>query len=324
MRNRPSPPPAPPPVTRRMPYYPPVSHAVPFGYNVCKHGTNWVKLPWYSVSEADFPMKAPRRRRRRLRPQPSSSPLELPPRLDSPMFEAAQQADSSTRTEIPKLSDEPVPALEPSSSATPITSKAPSEAESSQPTTPSSTVPPPQQSRPLPSSGVKVGNRQPARIVPVVPVLPNIPSVSRSSKRQSVSIVSEKGKILESPSNADHLENALEVTQRAAAGEEEVSIDSEQTSKASSPQVKAAPKSWADLLKIKAPVTLPSTKFVSDTAGAIPNGVHISKAGSISDVLDTFSVPDGEADNRLTFLKPRGLVNTGNMCYMNSVLYFDF
>lgn len=283
-----------------------------------------MQLPWYSVSEADFPIKASRRRRRRPRPQPSSSPLELPPRLDSPTFEDTQVADSSSRIAIPTPCDKPLPPPEPSGSATPVASKAPSVAESSQPTKPSSTVPPSQQSRPLPSPGVKVGKRQTARIVPVVPIIPNIPSLSRSSKRQSVSIVSEKAKILESPNNADHLENALDETKRAVAEDEDVLSDSEQTSKASSPQFKAAPRSWADLLKNKTPATLPSVSVVSDIAGAIPNGVHISKADSISAVLDSFSVQDGEAENRLAFLKPRGLVNTGNMCYMNSVLCLDF
>ena len=275
------------------------------------------------MSEADFPKKASRRRRRRPRPQLSSSPLELPSRIDPPTAKDTQELDSSSKTETPKSSDKPIATLEPSGSATPITSKAPSEAESSQPTTPSSAVAPSQQSRPLPSSDIKVRNRQSAKIVPVVPIIPNIPSISRSSKRQSASVVSEKAKILEPPNNVDHLKNALEVTQRAGAEDDEVPIDSEQTSKAASPQAKATPKSWADLLKIRAPSAFPFVNHVSDAAGAVLGDVHINKACSIADVLDSFNVQDSESENRLAFLKPRGLINTGNMCYMNSVMYLD-
>lgn len=282
--------------------------------------TDRLQLPWYSVSEADFPAKGSKRRRRRPRPQLSSSPLELPPRIDSPPLRETQEKDVSSGTELFEPSDIPLPTLEPSGSVTPTTSKAPSEAESSQPTTPSSAVVQPQTSRPPPSSGGKPGSRHLAKIIPVVPILPSIPSLSRSSKRKSVSIVSEKAKVLESPKNADHLDNALGTAERLATDDEEVPIDSEQTLKASSPHAKATPKSWADLLKVKAPATIPPVSPVIETQISTSNGLQISKAGSLSEVLNSFSVKDDEAESRVAFLKPRGLVNTGNMCYMNSVL----
>jgi len=46
------------------------------------------------------------------------------------------------------------------------------------------------------------------------------------------------------------------------------------------------------------------------------NGTGASNSGSLGDVLRSYTV---ESDNKIPFLEPRGLVNTGNMCYMNSV-----
>ena len=41
---------------------------------------------------------------------------------------------------------------------------------------------------------------------------------------------------------------------------------------------------------------------------------------SLAESLRSFSVDAN--DSKIAFLKPRGLVNTGNMCYMNSVSCF--
>ena len=49
------------------------------------------------------------------------------------------------------------------------------------------------------------------------------------------------------------------------------------------------------------------------------NGFDSPKAGSIASVLSTFGAP-GTNESKIAFLEPRGLVNTGNMCYMNAVI----
>jgi len=80
----------------------------------------------------------------------------------------------------------------------------------------------------------------------------------------------------------------------------------------------AAPKSWADLVRSK---NLNKAAVSSLTNGTnIPNGIPTSRAGTISEVLSNYSVENGE---KVAFLEPRGLVNTGNMCYMNAVS-FDY
>ena len=95
------------------------------------------------------------------------------------------------------------------------------------------------------------------------------------------------------------------------------SVKSDQTSKAASPEIKAGPKSWADLVRTKN-----SSSASNGTAIGSSMSQHIfssSKSSNISDVLTSFNVASSDIDSKIAFLKPRGLVNTGNMCYMNAV-----
>jgi len=274
-------------------------------------------LPWFSVSEADFPPKASRRRRRRLPPpQSSHAPVEFPAREDR-----SAATDLSKEVAIPELSlttlsESLLPAPVPSTSATPTTSQAPSEADSTQPTTPSSAIATAVVSRTKPSSGSRIGARQPGKILPIVPVVPNIPSLARSSKRQSISVASEATKATE---NIPGSERSMSAT--IDAGSESVengSVKSDRTSKASSPEVRAVPKSWADLVRNNAPRTA-SNGHANGSAATQNTAFGSSRAASLCEVLTSFSCTANEVNSKLAFLKPRGLVNTGNMCYMNAV-----
>lgn len=51
------------------------------------------------------------------------------------------------------------------------------------------------------------------------------------------------------------------------------------------------------------------------------NGFAPAKSGSLADALSSYSVTESNEVAKIAFLEPRGLVNTGNMCYMNSVSY---
>ena len=82
-----------------------------------------------------------------------------------------------------------------------------------------------------------------------------------------------------------------------------------------SPTAKAPPKSWADLVRTKAPSSSPAGP-PSSTTGALTNGVNVTRITSPGEALGDFSV---HSERKICFLEPRGLVNTGNMCYMNSV-----
>lgn len=48
-------------------------------------------------------------------------------------------------------------------------------------------------------------------------------------------------------------------------------------------------------------------------------GPAVPKNESLVDVLSSLGVGSENSGNKVAFVEPRGLVNTGNMCYMNSV-----
>ena len=56
-----------------------------------------------------------------------------------------------------------------------------------------------------------------------------------------------------------------------------------------------------------------------DVTPAQTNGVLPTKTESLADALSSYSVESIRDSSKISFLEPRGLVNTGNMCYMNSV-----
>jgi ubiquitin carboxyl-terminal hydrolase 10 len=187
----------------------------------------------------------------------------------------------------------------PSDQETPATSQAPSEA-GEQPVTPSSVV----QNTPASSHA-----RTPTR--PVVPIIPKVPvatarkpsSASQSSRAKEPAL----GDVVASPPTSEAAKSSDTAVQDAASAQaEEVTA---------APAPKALPKSWADLVRTKAaptsisPSSLPNGVVSSDRIGA-------SKAGTLAESIRAFTVNSAE---KIPFIKPRGLVNTGNMCYMNSV-----
>lgn len=49
------------------------------------------------------------------------------------------------------------------------------------------------------------------------------------------------------------------------------------------------------------------------------NGLLSTKTGTLAEALSSYNVKNDNEASKISFVKPRGLVNTGNMCYMNSV-----
>lgn len=193
-----------------------------------------------------------------------------------------------------------IPALE-----TPLTSQPPSEALSTQPTTPSSEITP----------KMNASSRPNVSLLPIVPAVPNLPLPSRPSKRASISAASDV--INGAPSNADHLANAVEIAAKVNAEQSEDSTKSVET--VNSPPIKAAPKSWADLVRTTGQNTTARTVQAPSDSAIQTNGFAPAKAGSLADALSSYSVKENNDNAKIAFLEPRGLVNTGNMCYMNSV-----
>ncbi|RKF73200.1 putative ubiquitin carboxyl-terminal hydrolase 3 [Golovinomyces cichoracearum] len=76
------------------------------------------------------------------------------------------------------------------------------------------------------------------------------------------------------------------------------------------------PKIWAGIFHPSAASSnLASREAVSQSTS---QESQVKSVTSLAEVLESFSTKSNES--KVTFLEPRGLVNTGNMCYMNSIL----
>ncbi|KAI9670124.1 MAG: hypothetical protein M1817_004461 [Caeruleum heppii] len=271
-------------------------------------------LPWYSVPEETFPSRAAWRRRRRRAPHPLTSALELP----------ASRQNRPTESEDTATTPKTSVAATTSESETPLTSQPPSEVDSTQPTTPSSAfVAPAKGHVPAPS---KSAARPVLPAIPLAPVLPhhpqpngqNPPSVAQSQSQSQSQAQTSKAK-----ENGALLTHSTSTEATAVASDSKgASAAPDPTTEPSSPPVRAAPKSWADLVRSKATKTVPSQHAAAVSGTKQSNGVEVigSRAGSMAEVLGSFGMDHEDEERKISFLEPRGLVNTGNMCYMNSVL----
>ena len=130
---------------------------------------------------------------------------------------------------------------------------------------------------------------------PIIPALPHIPA-ARSKPPTSQDVDSHT---LHDHANGDN------------SGDPPVESTPEDSQPLVSPKV--APKSCSDLVRTNSSLA---------AINSLANGVtsedlsDTKRAGSVGEVLMNFDVRDS---HKVPFLEPRGLVNTGNMCYMNSV-----
>ncbi|KAK4201441.1 hypothetical protein QBC40DRAFT_60306 [Triangularia verruculosa] len=283
------------------------------------------KLPWFSVPEAGFPARAPKSRRKR--------PVASTPSLILEKPSEAQQPDDLKREEIkeePNVSAQAAVKAEPVETAA-ARSETPSlheqQAEDSPPTTPSSaqtthgsiTV------AASPSTTVKPAARSTVPAVPVLPVLPKLaPKDTQSLSRAPAG---------SAPAPATRDEKSTEGLPETNGINEKPKSDSTTAAQAAPvpAPVPAKPKAWAALFakSSPAPSVAASTAVVprvhtngnvadasTAASGAVGN-LSKSTANSLAEALQAYR-PTGIA--KLPFLEPRGLVNTGNMCYMNSIL----
>ena len=185
----------------------------------------------------------------------------------------------------------------PSEQETPATSQAPSEADE-QPATPSSAV------RPALGSNHA---RAPTR--PVVPIVPKVPaSAARKQSSASRTETSKDAALVLSPPVSE----AAKSTDTAVPDAEAASAHENSAPTPSAP--KAPPKSWADLVRSK---NSASSVTASTSNGVLSSGQSgASNATNMAEAVRAFAVDSAE---KVPFIMPRGLVNTGNMCYMNSV-----
>lgn len=220
--------------------------------------------------------------------------LALPSREQTVEEPAASEADEHTHTEEPE--DSQASTVAPPSEAevdTPSTSHPPSEVEAAL-----------ANSSPTQQAPVSKHTRNTTK--PAVPLIP-----IRSAKAPSTTSATQKS-VKSPPSTKQEIAKPDEAPPAATDATEE-------TPKVSPPKP-APPKSWAELLRAKAapaaaaaaaPQSAPSNGVVTT------NGPVVPKNNTLIDILTSFSV---DSQQKISFLEPRGLVNTGNLCYMNSIL----
>lgn len=273
-------PPTPPQQTTFTPFYPP--------------------LPWLSVPDAEFPARAAGRRRRKRGPVPvQEQALALPSR---------EQDVQDVKTADEALNGELESAGEPEESQA-STIAVPSDAEVDTPSTshPPSEIDVPSVQQPAAQTNAPAqkhvrNTTKPA--VPLIPIKPTKAASAASTTQQSV----------KSPPAEKPQPKAIDET--VAQAPEAANVE-----EPPKPAAPAAPKSWAELLRAKnaaaAPQTQPQAQPPVSSNGVAPaNGPVAPKSNSLADVLASYSV---DAEKKVSFIEPRGLVNTGNLCYMNSV-----
>ncbi|KAJ5105203.1 hypothetical protein NUU61_002550 [Penicillium alfredii] len=174
----------------------------------------------------------------------------------------------------------------PSEPQTPTTSLLPSDADSTQPTTPSTAK----------TQAQNKASKPAIPLAPVVPIVPNFPGTPRRQAKDGSSVASETPK--------SSTATAPETSSDSAPAE----------TKPASPS-RAAPKSWADLVRSKA-----AARSANASASAESSAMTTQRNESLAEVLSSLGDDVTQYSDKIAFLEPRGLVNTGNMCYMNSVL----
>ncbi|KAF1831808.1 cysteine proteinase [Decorospora gaudefroyi] len=268
-------------------------------------------LPWLSVPDSDFPPRASRGRRRRRAPLSTDDDALALPSREQPVEEDAvkeveQDTDGDlTPTEEPEESQASTVAGPSDAEVdTPSTSHPPSEVDLAQSTTPSTTTPGTMSSPAQPLATAKKHTRN-----PTIPAVPRVPI--RPAKAPSAASTTQQAVKSPVPAQAESSQ-----PEEATASTSEASVSLEETPKASPPKP-AAPKSWAELLRAKnAP---PAAQPAPTQNGTVTttNGPTVPKSNTLADVLASFSV---DSEKKVSFIEPRGLVNTGNLCYMNSIL----
>lgn len=191
---------------------------------------------------------------------------------------------------------------------TPATSQPPSEdIESTAPTTPSSSH---QTQTPA------TGDVTPVAAVPIQrttkPVVPIIPALPKTLPRDVSRNVS--GKSMEG-AQAPQVVAPSTNGNGAISAQPPEKVEAEELKEAApAPKAWTTPKLWTGLFNPGAAMSTASSDSGAPTAAS---GIGKSNTETLADALRSFDAVSN--DSKVAFIEPRGLVNTGNMCYMNSV-----
>ncbi|KAI5819056.1 hypothetical protein BZA77DRAFT_242331 [Pyronema omphalodes] len=281
-------------------------------------------LPWYSAPGTYFPPRA--RRRRKVSPGKTPHPGKVSslvaPTSDTPTLEetlhvpeasVAAQAVTEENVQVPDAS----PAVQATTeTCTPVTTNPPSEIDSTSPATPTTTAPP--------SAAPSVASKPATPITtPAVPVIK--PKKKAASAISTNATASEAGTAPATPTTLSETPAVAAPEPVTAAPVEQAPPVTAAPAPAPEPTAKAAaapakPSSWADLVKKG------SQKQTAVAAAAAPPAPVVAKTNgtvappafpTLAELFDGFQV---KQDIVVPLLEPRGLINTGNMCFMNAIL----
>ncbi|PKS07688.1 hypothetical protein jhhlp_006296 [Lomentospora prolificans] len=276
-------------------------------------------IPWLSRPEEPFPKRTLKKsRRKQMQPLAGGNSVELPvEQHEGAASEAARvaAAEPVSKPQEHKTAEVDVVAGTAAIKPEPVISQDhPSDADTTIPSTPTSTRLAPSSSSPA----TKPISR------PTAPAVPVVPAVPKSGSKES--------KVPPSETGDEGQSQAPKVGVDVANGHpEEAKEESARSVPAPAPAAQK-PKSWASLLSNPisagraagaAASTASSAVAVGATASAaaLHNGGlgGLSRAGSepLAEALRAYRVG---ATSTITQIEPRGLTNGGNMCYMNSVL----
>ncbi|KAK5109568.1 hypothetical protein LTR62_006919 [Meristemomyces frigidus] len=257
-------------------------------------------LPWYSVPDSTFPRRDMARRRKRQTLHKTTDTVALPaaPKAVEHAIEAPTNDASSEASTI----------AAPSEPETPATSQAPSESDYTQVSTPSTPAQPSANSPKITPTQTHV--RRDTRTAIAIPRIPGLPKARASPPAALKQDVPETTSV-EDTTPTPEVQVHGQIDQQQTLAEEQTAAEEQDTPKA--PPPKALPKSWADLVRTKGA----NGAAMRTNSDAPTNGAPLPKSATLAEALRQYSVDHGAT---LSFLEPRGLVNTGNMCYMNSIL----
>ncbi|KAI3322437.1 cysteine proteinase [Xylariaceae sp. AK1471] len=283
-------------------------------------------LPWLSHPDEPFPSRTTKSRRRR-RKMGATTSVELPmsmqngvePEDDSKI--ASSNEPTAFDTPKPKTASTVASAVDPTSETSSIHDPPREEHLQSTSSTPVS-------AKALPASATSPStktNKSTARTaVPAVPVFPAMP---KTSPKETKSLSSSEDTQVATPSSSVQTDEVAQAPAETTRTEPEIEPTPAQPTK-------AAPKLWSGLfqraMSAATPSTGPNSGSTTTASGApasdatnVANGISgpgsfaKSNANSLAEALRAYQVSNG---HKIAFLEPRGLINTGNMCYMNSVL----
>jgi ubiquitin carboxyl-terminal hydrolase 10 len=140
--------------------------------------------------------------------------------------------------------------------------------------------------------------------------VPVIPAIPKTVPKDALRPVSEKAVDGSKPQQTAHPDAEQDDDKNATS---DAPATEEPKVAPPPPNAWATPKTWTELFN-PAATTASITK--NGAQAGMPAGFGKTNAETLAEALRSFSAVSN--DSKVTFLEPRGLVNTGNMCYMNS------